>query len=81
MLLTYLWHITLFGGCLAISGYAEAGQKHAITCMTVKPVSESSKCLLMCQYSEMQRKYVSGLNIYMCKVSISPGLSNHKYRL
>ncbi|XP_071540515.1 patched domain-containing protein 3-like isoform X2 [Panulirus ornatus] len=41
VLVTYVWHITFFGGCLAISGYMEKGQRHGITCRKVKPKSEA----------------------------------------
>uniref|UniRef100_A0A2P2HXT6 Patched domain-containing protein 3-like n=1 Tax=Hirondellea gigas TaxID=1518452 RepID=A0A2P2HXT6_9CRUS len=41
VLMTYLWHITLFGACLAVSGYAESKQLHGVVCIKVKPVSES----------------------------------------
>lgn len=41
VLVTYLWHITFFGGCMALSGYMEKGQRHGITCRRVKPKSEA----------------------------------------
>ncbi|XP_018014148.1 patched domain-containing protein 3 isoform X2 [Hyalella azteca] len=41
VLMTYLWHITLFGALLALSGYAEQKQLHNLACIPVKPVSES----------------------------------------
>lgn len=40
---TYLWHITLFGAFMALSGYAEKDNRHAITCMRVESKSQSSK--------------------------------------
>jgi len=44
---TYLWHVTFFGGCMAIAGYAEKQNRHAITCCTVLPKSQTdSKGLL-----------------------------------
>ncbi|CAG0922467.1 unnamed protein product, partial [Notodromas monacha] len=39
--LTYIFHITFFGGCLAFAGRLEAANKHAITYRKVLPVSES----------------------------------------
>merc|ERR1719204_2821422 len=39
VIFTYLWHITLFGGCLALAGYAETTNRHAIACMKVLPKS------------------------------------------
>lgn len=42
MAFTYLWHITLFGACIAISGFAEADNRHALTCLRVTPKSEAS---------------------------------------
>ncbi|XP_047736660.1 patched domain-containing protein 3 [Hyalella azteca] len=41
--LTYIWHITLFGACLALCGKMEKKQMHNITCRKVKPVSESKE--------------------------------------
>jgi len=38
---TYLWHITFFGACMAIAGYAEKNNRHALTCRKVVPKSES----------------------------------------
>jgi len=38
---TYLWHITFFGGCLALAGYAEKQNRHALTCCVVTPKSQS----------------------------------------
>ena len=40
---TYLWHITFFGACMALAGYAEKNNRHALTCRKVVPKSESSK--------------------------------------
>ena len=40
---TYLWHITFFGACMAISGYAEKDNRHALTCFRVASKSQSSK--------------------------------------
>ncbi|KAK4292465.1 hypothetical protein Pmani_034770 [Petrolisthes manimaculis] len=50
VLVTYLWHITFFGGCMALSGYMEKGQRHGVTCRRVKPKSEAvdeSSCYKM----------------------------------
>ncbi|KAA0183387.1 hypothetical protein HAZT_HAZT002792 [Hyalella azteca] len=41
VLMAYVWHITLFGACLALSGRAEKQQLHNITCKRVKSSSES----------------------------------------
>ena len=35
----YVWHLTLFGGCLALAGYAEQKNKHGMFCFTVTPKS------------------------------------------
>ena len=40
---TYLWHITFFGACMAIAGYAEKDNRHAMTCLRVVPKSLASK--------------------------------------
>ncbi|KAA0198234.1 hypothetical protein HAZT_HAZT002796 [Hyalella azteca] len=41
VLMAYVWHITLFGACLALSGRAEKQQLHNITCKRVKSSWES----------------------------------------
>jgi len=38
---TYVWHITFFGACMAIAGYAERQNRHALTCLPVIPKSRS----------------------------------------
>ena len=38
---TYIWHLTFFGGCLAVAGYAEKQNRHAVTCRVVIPTSQS----------------------------------------
>ena len=45
---TYLWHITFFGACMAIAGYAEKDNRHAMTCLRVVPKSLASK-LIFCE--------------------------------
>ncbi|XP_046993292.1 patched domain-containing protein 3 [Schistocerca americana] len=40
---TFLWHITFFAGCMALSGYVEQRNLHSFTCMRVLPVSKSDK--------------------------------------
>lgn len=40
---TYLWHITFFGGCMALAGYAEQANKHGITFREVKALSEAEQ--------------------------------------
>ena len=40
---TYFWHITFFGACMAISGYAEKQNRHAITCCVVMPKSQAGQ--------------------------------------
>lgn len=40
---TYLWHITFFGGCMAVAGYAEKQNRHALTCRIVLPKSQAGK--------------------------------------
>ncbi|XP_042239196.1 patched domain-containing protein 3-like isoform X2 [Homarus americanus] len=41
VLVTYIWHITFFGGCMALAGHMEHGQRHGFTCRKVKPKSEA----------------------------------------
>ena len=43
---TYLWHVTFFGGCMALAGYAEKQNRHALTCWVVLPKSQSGKNLI-----------------------------------
>ena len=38
---TYLWHLAFFGGCLALAGYAEKQNRHALTCCVVLPKSQA----------------------------------------
>ena len=40
---TYLWHVTFFGGCMAVFGYLEEQGRHGITCRPVLPVSQSGE--------------------------------------
>ncbi|XP_076326297.1 patched domain-containing protein 3-like [Tachypleus tridentatus] len=45
VLFTYIWHITFFGGCMAVSGYAESRNLHGVFCIptTAKSVAISQK--------------------------------------
>lgn len=38
---TYLWHVTFFGGCMALAGHMEKAQRHGVTCRTIKSLSEA----------------------------------------
>lgn len=40
-LFTFVWHITFFASCLAISGYCEQSNRHSLICIKVQPVSKS----------------------------------------
>ena len=40
---TYLWHLTFFGGCMALAGYAEKQNRHAVTCCVVQSKSQAGK--------------------------------------
>lgn len=39
---TYAWHVTFFGACMAIAGYAERQNRHALTCLPVIAKSRSA---------------------------------------
>ncbi|XP_076361930.1 patched domain-containing protein 3-like [Tachypleus tridentatus] len=39
VLFTYIWHITFFGSCLAVSGYAEKRNLHGVVCIPTTPKS------------------------------------------
>ncbi|XP_014293320.1 patched domain-containing protein 3 [Halyomorpha halys] len=39
----FVWHITFFAGCMAVTGYAERSNRHSILCIKVKPVSMSTE--------------------------------------
>ncbi|XP_023215985.1 patched domain-containing protein 3-like [Centruroides sculpturatus] len=38
---TYLYHVTFFGGCMAISGFAEKRNLHAMACIPILPLSQA----------------------------------------
>lgn len=40
---TFVWHLTFFSGCVAISGYREKANRHTITMMKVLPESRARK--------------------------------------
>ncbi|CAB3255396.1 unnamed protein product [Arctia plantaginis] len=40
---TFVWHITFFAGCVAVSGYREKQNRHTITFMKVLPESRARK--------------------------------------
>lgn len=39
----FVWHLTFFAGCVAVSGYLERKNRHALFCFKVLPKSKSSK--------------------------------------
>ncbi|XP_019695773.1 patched domain-containing protein 3 [Harpegnathos saltator] len=39
---TFLFHITFFSGCVAISGYCERKNLHSVVCCKVEPLSKST---------------------------------------
>ncbi|XP_077985329.1 patched domain-containing protein 3-like [Glandiceps talaboti] len=45
ILLAYIYQITFFGACMALSGQREAACRHSVTCMKVKPKSESTSSM------------------------------------
>ncbi|KAL1497414.1 hypothetical protein ABEB36_008391 [Hypothenemus hampei] len=45
--LLFVWHLTFFAGCLAVSGYCEQKNLHSVFCFKVEPVSKSdNRCWL-----------------------------------
>uniref|UniRef100_A0A1B0DGD3 Uncharacterized protein n=1 Tax=Phlebotomus papatasi TaxID=29031 RepID=A0A1B0DGD3_PHLPP len=44
---TYLWHVTFFAGCMAVSGYREHRNLHAIFGFKVSPVSVAIKAVII----------------------------------
>ncbi|KAH0552327.1 patched domain-containing protein 3 [Cotesia glomerata] len=39
---TFLFHLTFFSGCVAISGYCEQKNRHSVVCCQVMPLSKST---------------------------------------
>ncbi|XP_078042830.1 patched domain-containing protein isoform X2 [Augochlora pura] len=39
---TFIFHLTFFTGCVAISGYCEQKNRHSLVCCKVQPLSKSS---------------------------------------
>ena len=55
MAFTYIWHLTMFGGFLALAGRAEADNRHgALPCLKVTPKSLSQN------RSWMYRTFMTG---------------------
>lgn len=48
---TYLFFITLFGGCLALAGYQEQQQRPLISCQRIKSRSESGQFKINLKYA------------------------------
>lgn len=42
----FVWHLTFFAACVAISGYCEQKNLHSVFCFKVLPVSKSGKIIL-----------------------------------
>ncbi|KRT79642.1 Hedgehog receptor, partial [Oryctes borbonicus] len=38
---TFIWHLTFFSGCVAVSGYCEHKNLHSVFCFKVSPASKS----------------------------------------
>ena len=58
---TYFWHLTFFGGCMAVAGYAEKQNRHALTCCPVTPKSQAGQNLfiLPLPYTELKSPLLS----------------------
>ncbi|XP_039747230.1 patched domain-containing protein 3 isoform X2 [Pararge aegeria] len=52
---TFVWHITFFSGCVAVSGYREKQNRHTITWLKVLPESRARK-----EKNWMYRVFCSG---------------------
>lgn len=42
VIFTFIFHLTFFSGCVAISGYCEQKNLHSVVCVKVQPVSKST---------------------------------------
>ncbi|RVE49013.1 hypothetical protein evm_006371 [Chilo suppressalis] len=47
---TFIWHLTFFAGCVAVSGYREKQNRHTITMLKVLPESRARKEKRSCMY-------------------------------
>ncbi|KAG8179950.1 hypothetical protein JTE90_015400 [Oedothorax gibbosus] len=43
VLFTYVYQVTFFGGCMAVSGHSEHKRMHAMFCVTTMPKSEAAR--------------------------------------
>lgn len=65
---TFVWHLTFFAGCVAISGYREKQNRHTITWMKVLPESRARKGNFIALYCYILKYCKDLLMIYYCGV-------------
>lgn len=43
VLFTFLFHLSFFTGCIAVSGYCERQNRHSVLCCKIKPLSKAGE--------------------------------------
>ena len=61
---TYFWHLTFFGGCMAVAGYAEKQNRHALTCCIVTPKSLAGQFRVVAMHNTVRNVRNCFRNVY-----------------